>query len=333
VDVEWLFETLPDDDLVEEAQFVLNNGKVASKTELVDLIADDETRRQVAARILGVQSDDPDLRVRLLQALDTIEDQLRAEPRWIEDVPEPEPVVTHDLEAVTVMRNGVQSEISAAEMEQMVEAACRRAAVWTPDEDGVQFETDVPWSSWVIEEQARSCHSPFVDDRAWPKAVSPLWADLLNSWQAAGVASDVLDALMGGEIEIPDTALWAVKEMEGLADVLADEPEGSTQTVARALAYRLAKMGVEVKREDGQLPAEALYEQICWALGVDGTRGWDSELPTADSLRRAVAAWVGKVAKAKGVWKSQAAAIRALVLERADPRAARAAARAAFSGA
>jgi hypothetical protein len=330
VDVERLFEPLPGDDLVEEAQFVLNNGKVAGKTELVDLIADDETRRQVAARILGVQSDDPDLRVRLLQALDSIEEQLRAEPGWIEDVPEPEPVVTHDLEATTVIRNGVQTEIAGSEFRQLVEDASRNAVVWSPEETGVQYETDTPWGSWAAADQARSYRSAYADDATWPESVTRrYWVPVVTAWNELGYPQDVLDAMLGGETELTDDVQQVLRAMEDLADVLADEPEGSIRTVAYALARKIAWRRAEIKAEEGRSPVEVLYEHICWYLGVDGTRGWDAELPSADGLRNAIETWVNKITSKK-MWGSQAAAIKALVLHNASPYEARQAARAAF---
>ena len=133
-----------------------------------------------------------------------------------------------------------------------------------------------------------------------------------------GWADDVINTLLGSEAEIPETAEYAVEAMAVLAETLADVAEGSTRTVAHALARKCVKMGVKVHTEDGQLPVEALSEPFCWYLGVDG-------------LRSAVTRWVEKATAQRGVWRSQAAAIRALVLERADPRAARAAAQAAFS--
>jgi len=116
-----------------------------------------------------------------------------------------------------------------------------------------------------------------------------------------------------------------------LAEVLADEPDGSVRAVARALARRVALMPVVVQVEDGQSREEALAEALCWFLGGDGTFGWHEELPSAESLRRPVEDWVARVARQRGVWPSQRAAISALVLHGASPREARAAARATFA--
>jgi hypothetical protein len=90
--------------------------------------------------------------------------------------------------------------------------------------------------------------------------------------------------------------------------------------------------GVSVKTEPGQTPQEALYEAICWYLGVDGTYGWQPSLPSADSLRPWAEQWVEKVAALKRVWPSQAAAVEALVLHGASPLDARRAAQAAYAG-
>jgi hypothetical protein len=147
--IERLWETVPgeEDVIVDEPLLVLNNGKVASTLEVVDLIAEHEERRRIAARLLGVQADAPDFRTRLMQAVDNVVAELQAEPAWLQDAPEPSPIVTHDLEAVTVVRNGVQSTLSAAEVRQMVEDASRKAAVWNPEDIGVQYEDDVLWGS------------------------------------------------------------------------------------------------------------------------------------------------------------------------------------------
>ena len=79
------------------------------------------------------------------------------------------------------------------------------------------------------------------------------------------------------------------------------------------------------------LPTEALSEALSWALGVDGSAGWEPETPSADAVRRDVEAWAEKVMAHKGVWASQAAAIQALVLHSASPQEARVAGRAAFN--
>jgi len=55
-----------------------------------------------------------------------------------------------------------------------------------------------------------------------------------------------------------------------------------------------------------------LSEALSWALGVDGSAGWEPETPSADGMRRDVEAWVEKVMARKGcvrgavVWESGA---------------------------
>jgi hypothetical protein len=79
--IERLWETLPDEtDEDDEPQFVLNNDKVASATEIIGLIVDHPERRRIPAKVLGVQVDDASLAEHLESALDAIADQLRAEP-------------------------------------------------------------------------------------------------------------------------------------------------------------------------------------------------------------------------------------------------------------
>jgi hypothetical protein len=53
-----------------------------------------------------------------------------------------------------------------------------------------------------------------------------------------GYANDVLDTLMSDEVEVYEEAQAAVETMGLLAEVLADELDGSIRTVARALARR-----------------------------------------------------------------------------------------------
>jgi hypothetical protein len=119
--------------------------------------------------------------------LDSIEEQLRAEPRWIEEVPEPEPVVTHDLEAVTVVRNGVQSEIAGSEFRQKVEDASRNAVVWSPEETGVQYETDTPWGSWAAADQSRSYRSAHAYDAIWLESITRrCWVPVVTPWNKVG---------------------------------------------------------------------------------------------------------------------------------------------------
>jgi len=333
--IERLWETIPDESGEDdEPLFVLNNHKVAGTAEIVGLIVDHPDRRRIAAKVLGVQAADPDLAEQLEAALDAIADQLRAEPRWIEDRPGPAPVVTHDLEPITVIRNGVQSTISAAEMRQQVEDASRKAAVWDPEQLDAPFENDVLWGSQVEAEQDRAYRSAYADDSAWPKSITrDFWDILVGAWGQAGWAQDVLDALIGGETEIAEETQLVIDVMEVLSDAVADEPDGSVRTVARALANRVLKDGLAVKTEAGQAPYEALAETFGWYLGVDVTYGWSATLATAKGMESAVTGWVGKVTALRGVWKSQAAAVTALVLHDASPGESRRAARAAFAGA
>ena len=157
-----------------------------------------------------------------------------------------------------------------------------------------------------------------------------LYREVLMAWREAGYAADVFDALLGVGTEAPPEAEAAIEMMERLAEVLADESDGSVRAVARALARRVARMPLVVQVEDGQSREEALAEALCWSLGVDGTYGWHEELPSAESLRHPVENWVARVARQRGVWPSQRAAISALVLHGASPAEARNAARAAF---
>jgi hypothetical protein len=232
--------------------------------------------------------------------------------------------------AVTVIRNGVQSEIAGSEFRRLVEDASRNAAVWTPEETGIQYETDTPWGSWAAADQARSYRSAYADDAIWPESVTRrYWVPVVTAWNEVGYPQDVLDAMLGGETELTDDVQQVLRAMEDLADVLAGEPEGSTGTVAYALARKIAWRRSEIKAEAGRSPVEVLYEHICWYFGVDGTRGWEAELPSADGLRSAIEAWVNTVTSKK-MWSSQAAAIKALALHNASPYEARQAARAAF---
>ena len=96
-----------------------------------------------------------------------------------------------------------------------------------------------------------------------------------------GAASDVMDPLLGGETEIPESAERAVAAMEELAEALAKAGDGNVRTVARALARRIVQMGVLVDTEPGQLPVEALSEAIGWFLGVDLSYPWEAEQPRA----------------------------------------------------
>ena len=116
-------------------------------------------------------------------------------------------------------------------------------------------------------------------------AGAPAVGNVAGAWGEVGYAEDVLDALVGGHTELTPEARWVVGAMEMLADVLADEPDGSVRTVARAMANRVLKLGVKVKTEDGQSPYEVLSETFGWYLGVDVTYGWDATLATAEGWR------------------------------------------------
>jgi len=243
-----------------------------------------------------------------------------------------EPCDREKTGAVPVIRNGVQSTISAAELRQMVEDASQ-SGMWHADEaeDDEWYETDSPWPAWVAADGTRSYHSPYADDSAWPNSVDRrLWTELVQGWMEADDPDAVFDALMGYAETTPMSA-HTVDAMERLAEVLADEPDGSAQTVCSALARRLTKMGIRVRREDGQDPSDALAEALCWAVGVDATREWVAPLPSAAGMRAAVEQWVEKVSARRDVWPSQKAAVTALVLHGASPQEARQAARAAFT--
>jgi hypothetical protein len=105
------------------------------------------------------------------------------------------------------------------------------------------------------------------------------------------------------------------------------------RTVARALANRVLKDGLKVKTDAGQAPYEVLSEAFGWFLGVDITYGWSAVEASAEGMESAVTGWVEKVTALRGVWKSQATAVTALVLHDASPGESRKAARAAFAGA
>jgi hypothetical protein len=233
---------------------------------------------------------------------------------------------------VTVIRNGVQSEIPGSEFRQMVEDASRNAVVWSPEESGVQYEP--MWARDREADRGRSYRSAYADDSTWPEVVTrKLWKQVCDAWLMVGAASDVMDPLLGGETEIFESAERAVVAMEELAEILAEVGDGNVRTVARALARRIVQMGVLVDTEPGQLPVEALSEAIGWFLRVDLSYQWEPEQPRTESVQPAIESWVAKIASAKGVWVSQAKAVEALVLHDASPREAKAVARAAYAAA
>jgi hypothetical protein len=103
-----------------------------------------------------------------------------------------------------------------------------------------------------------------------------------SSTGMVGAESDVMDPLLGGETEIPESAVNAVEAMEDLAEALAEAGDSNTRTVARALARRIVNMGVSVATEPGQLPVEVLSEAIGWFLGVDLSYQWEPKQPRAE---------------------------------------------------
>ena len=239
--------------------------------------------------------------------------------------------MTGALDPLTVIRNGVQTVIPGDEAAELVKAASVQVAMWTPEDLEDHSETDTPWPTWVEADATRAYRSPYMDDSAWPTSVPcEVWGVLIQGWAEMGWADQVLDALTGAEVELTEAEKWVVQAMEDLADRLAGEEDGACRTVAAALARRVHALGVHVKIDDDQTPQDALYEAFAWFLGAEAA-GWEYELPTADGLRRGIEQWVEKATSAKGVWKSQAAAIRALVLHSASPQEARQAAQAAFN--
>jgi ABC-type ATPase involved in cell division len=289
-----------------------------------------QQRLCIASKLLGIQADDSaSLRVGLLRALDSIADRFTEDGRWLEEPPEPEPIVRHGLEPTTVTRTvaGTQftETMSAAEMRETIEAASRTAVVWTPQDTEDVYETDSPWPTWLAADQTRSYRSPYQDDRAWPDAVTQgLWLEALEAWAWVDDVELALAALAGEDVYLGAAEEAVLEMMDTLAEALADVPDGSAQRVAGALAFRVKDLHRLADRQ-------ALYEAFCEHFGVDGTGGWEPELPSADGLRSAIETWVEKVAAKRGVWPSQAAAIRALALHGASPREAKAAAQAAYS--
>jgi len=239
--------------------------------------------------------------------------------------------VTGALDPLTVIRDGVQTTIPGDEAAELVKAASVQVAMWTPEDLEDHSETDTPWPTRAEADATRAYRSPCADDAAWPaSATREVWGALVHGWSEVGWADQVLDALTGAEIELTEAEKWVVQAMEDLADRLAGEEDGACRTVAAALARKVYALGVHVKADDGQTPQDALYEAFAWFLGAEAG-GWEYELPTADGLRRGIEQWVEKATSAKGVWKSQAAAISALVLHSASPQEARQAAQAAFN--
>jgi len=312
--IERVWETLPgtSDEEPGETQFVLNNGKVASTLEIIELITGHDDRRRIAAKHLGIQADDEALPVRLLQALDGLASHFTADGRWIVEPSQPTSVVTHDLAPTTVIRNGVQTEMSAANMREAVEAASKGTVPWVLEQCNVQYEEREEGPDF------------YPDESVWPKKVDRrLWLELLGVWAWVECPGVVLDALAGEDISPSSAEAAAIELMDTLAVALADEADGSCRRVAGALAFR-------VKAQHDAVDKQALYEAFCEFFGVDGSGAWDAEMPSAGALQPRVAAWIDKVAAHKGVWPSQAAAITALVLKGASPREAKAASQRAY---
>ena len=150
-----------------------------------------------------------------------------------------------------------------------------------------------------------------------------------NGWD-----EDELAAKLGRVLDLNGRRNGLESQLVGiLADILAAEPDGSVRTVARALANRVLKDGLKVKTEDGQAPYEVLSEAFGWFLGVDVTYGWSAVEASVEGMESAITGWVEKVTALRGVWKSQAAAVTALVLHDASLGESKKAARAALVGA
>jgi hypothetical protein len=112
--------------------------------------------------------------------------------------PVPAPVVTHELEPVTIrtIRNGVQETrtLSGEELRREIEKASRGSVQWTRDETEVHYETDGPWPRWRAADATRSFRSPYRDDNAWPDSVTrTLFGAVLEPWDWVGWAGNVLD--------------------------------------------------------------------------------------------------------------------------------------------
>jgi hypothetical protein len=104
---------------------------------------------------------------------------------------------------------------------------------------------------------------------------------LENGW-----GEDELAANLGQVLDLNRQTSGLERQLVGiLAETLADAPDGSVRIVARVLAHIIVDKGVSVKTDPGQVPQEALYEALCWYLGVDGNYGWQEVLPSSDSLR------------------------------------------------
>jgi hypothetical protein len=77
------------------------------------------------------------------------------------------------------------------------------------------------WARDVKADRNRSYRSAYADDSAWPEVVTrKLWRQVCDAWLMVGAASGVMDPLLGGETEIPESAEKAVKAMEELAEAL-----------------------------------------------------------------------------------------------------------------
>lgn len=301
--IERVWETLPGtpDDEPDETQFVLNNGKVASTMEIVELITGHNDRRRIAAGHLGIQADDAALPVRLLQALDSIAGSFTADGRWIVEEPTgPTPVVSHDLDLPDVVT--MSGTITAREA---VERASRGTVPWAVEQCGVQYE------------EREENPDFYPDESVWPKQVDRrLWVSTLKAWAWCDPGL-VYSHLAGEDVVLYPEETDAMELMHTMAVALADEADGSCRRVAGALAFR-------VKAQHDGVNKQALYEALCEFFGVDGSGAWEHESPSASALQARAEQWVAKVAAHKGVWPSQAAAIGALVLKGASPREAKA---------
>lgn len=320
--IDRIYETVPgsDDEEPEENLWVLNNGAVASTTELVGLIADHPKRREIAARKMGLKPDDTGVRIRLLQTLDGIAERELSEPSWMLERPEPAPTVTHELweaQEITYDAKSLEilegSELTAEEFRAAVEESA----------------TSYTWEDELGDEWAND-HSRDRDNGEydlWPVPTS-LWSQVLAAWGELPWADDALVALLTGITDdLAPHDLAVVETMEMLAVSVSGVDDWVVKQVISELVQEIGMRDVEIPE------GLSLQGVISSFLAIDTTNLVNEELPRAEALQDRVAGWIDRIASKPGVWASQVAAIKALVLNGASPGEAKLVAQAARAAA
>jgi hypothetical protein len=320
-----LYERQDGPETAGEHLWVSKSGVVYDTTEVIERLVREFPDK--AAKLLGVPQDEH-LPVRILQVLTEAAEMATALPAWLQEPAPPEPAVTGKLDDVIVRRRRgnqvVEEVLTGDELAEAVNEASANGAIWFSDEAPFDERPDRDGPVKAMVEDRRAV--PYRLENFIATQIGPA----LREW-AEGLAELALPVSVGSGVGIQITQV-----LERLADLMADcdlEYQAEQATVDAVTEEIITVTGDEFG---------VVRKLVAKRMGVMSDWFDMPEREDSETLRQRVWGWLDKLtalavtredvqeAHRRGervqvhVWRSQAEAIRAIVLTGASPQEARA---------